>query len=36
MEALGWTASTRLLEGIEQTYPWIDEQVNGKRARDDG
>jgi nucleoside-diphosphate-sugar epimerase len=35
MEALGWTASTRLLEGIEQTYPWIDEQVNGKRARDD-
>jgi len=35
MEALGWTASTRLLEGIEQTYPWIDEQVNGKRSRDD-
>jgi hypothetical protein len=23
-------ARTSLLEGIEQTYPWISEQANGK------
>jgi nucleoside-diphosphate-sugar epimerase len=34
MEALGWVANTSLLKGIEQTYPWIDEQVNGKPTPD--
>jgi len=36
MEALGWTAKTSLLEGIERTYPWIDEQVSGKRSDENG
>ncbi len=35
MQSLGWTPRTSLIQGIEQTYPWIDEQVNGKRASDD-
>jgi len=30
---LGWEPSTRLLAGLGETYPWIEEQVNAEHLR---
>jgi nucleoside-diphosphate-sugar epimerase len=31
-QSLGWEARVSLKEGISQTYPWIEEQVERARA----
>lgn len=32
-EKLGWAPSKSLREGLEQTYPWVAEQVDARKAR---